>query len=88
MTGATTLGNIFKNWGTIQWVEVKDKGSQRDITLAKLGEAFSVMPPDVRAVNQQAILEWPEHERERLAKLLDDREKSERKNARKGGRDE
>lgn len=65
---AKSLLNVFKEWGAIEWVRGKD--DEHEITMKALSNAFAVMPPEVRAVTAETVLEWPAHERTALMRAL------------------
>lgn len=65
---AKSLVNVFKEWGEIKWI--RGVHDEHEITLTALSEAFSVMPPEVRAVTAESVLQWPDHERAALARAL------------------
>lgn len=69
-----TLNNVFKNWTGIKWTKGVDSHGQpfdtHHKTLLALKKSFEQMPDEVRRLNHDIILDWPEHEREQLAKDL------------------
>lgn len=80
---AVTLGSAFERWGDIEWpigIDVRgERWNERDRCLQAIGKAFAALPPDVRALAREIIVEqWPKHERERLMKGLAEKAREER----------
>ncbi len=65
---AKSLVNVFKEWAHIKWI--RGKADEHEITLTALGEAFALMPPEVRAVTAESVLGWPDHEKAELMRAL------------------
>ena len=62
---ATTLKNIFANWGS-----VKIPPKWHDQVLNNFGDSIRHMPPDIKVVTIAAIKDWPQHDKNALIKAL------------------